>query len=174
MVLFISDCRVHKSNSKLNLSEMSHVIKICQISRSNRNKLIKVPASFCLYFHLLKKCYFQSALHFSIMQPGPKIWLATAKCIKFVVSVLLPAILRQKLMNEPLQATYKPSFYYAYYITVTEIYRKLIQSMFLSSHVFVFWFLVFWSLYLHGFLSVFFRHAHLALQNVNKDYVILS
>ena len=38
-----------------------------------------------------------------------------------------------------------------------------------------FWFLVFWSLYLHDFLSCFFfRLAHLALQNVNKYYVIFS
>ena len=41
--------------------------------------------------------------------------------------------------------------------------------LFCSSHIFVFWFLVFWSLYLRDFLS---RFAHLALQNVNKDYVI--
>ena len=38
----------------------------------------------------------------------------------------------------------------------------------------MFWFLVFWSLYLLDFLSVFFRLVHLALQNVNKDYVIFS
>ena len=44
--------------------------------------------------------------------------------------------------------------------------------MFHSSHIFVFWFLVFCSLYLRGFLSVFIRLAHLALKNVNKDFVI--
>ena len=38
-----------------------------------------------------------------------------------------------------------------------------------------FQFLVFriWSLQLGDFLSIFFRLAHLALQNVNKDYVML-
>ena len=42
-----------------------------------------------------------------------------------------------------------------------------------SSHIFVFWFLVFWSLQLHDFHSgFFFRLAHLALQNVNKYYII--
>ena len=46
--------------------------------------------------------------------------------------------------------------------------------MFLSSHIFVFWFLVFWSLSCVIFIPVFFRLAHLALQNVNKDYVIFS
>ena len=46
--------------------------------------------------------------------------------------------------------------------------------LFHSSHIFVSWFLVFWSLKLRDFLSVFFRLAHLALQNVNKDYVIFS
>ena len=44
--------------------------------------------------------------------------------------------------------------------------------MFCSSHIFVFCFLVFWSLLLRDFLSIFFRLTHLALQNVNKDYVI--
>ena len=44
--------------------------------------------------------------------------------------------------------------------------------LFRSSHNFVSWFLVFWSLCLRDFLSIFFRLAHLALQNVNKDYVI--
>ena len=37
-----------------------------------------------------------------------------------------------------------------------------------------FWFLVFWSLKLRDFLSIFFCFAHLALQNVKKDYVIFS
>jgi hypothetical protein len=46
-------------------------------------------------------------------------------------------------------------------------------QIFCSSHIFVFWFLVFWSLWLRDFLSVFFGLAHLALQNVNKDYVII-
>ena len=41
--------------------------------------------------------------------------------------------------------------------------------LFCSSHIFIFW-----SLYLRNFLSVFFCLAHLALQNVNKDYVIFS
>ena len=45
-------------------------------------------------------------------------------------------------------------------------------QMFCSSHIFVVWFWVFWSLQLRDFLSVFFHHAHLALQNVNKEYVI--
>ena len=42
--------------------------------------------------------------------------------------------------------------------------------MFRSFHIFVFWFLVFWSIKLRDFLSIFFRLAHLALQN--KDYEI--
>jgi hypothetical protein len=46
--------------------------------------------------------------------------------------------------------------------------------MFCSYHIFIFWFLVFWTLWLHNFLSVFFRLGHLALQNENKDYVIFS
>ena len=50
--------------------------------------------------------------------------------------------------------------------------KTLIWFMFRSSHIFVFWFLVFWSIKLSDFISVFFRLAHLALQNVNKDYVI--
>ena len=43
--------------------------------------------------------------------------------------------------------------------------------MFRSSHIFVFQFLIFWLLQLRDFLSVFF---HLALQNVNKNYMIFS
>ena len=43
--------------------------------------------------------------------------------------------------------------------------------MFRSSHIFVFWFFVFWT---HDFLIVFFCLAHLALQNVNKDHIIFS
>jgi hypothetical protein len=35
-------------------------------------------------------------------------------------------------------------------------------------------FLVFWSLQLRDFLSGFFSLAHIALQNVNKDYIIFS
>ena len=46
--------------------------------------------------------------------------------------------------------------------------------MFLLSTIFVFCFLVFWSLYLSDFLSIFFRLAHLAWQKVNKDYKIFS
>ena len=45
-------------------------------------------------------------------------------------------------------------------------------QIFCSSHIFVFWFLVFWSLWLRDFLSDFFRLAHLALLNVNKDRII--
>ena len=44
--------------------------------------------------------------------------------------------------------------------------------MFLSFHILIFWFLVFWSLWLHDFLFIIFCLAHLALQNVNKDCVI--
>ena len=49
-----------------------------------------------------------------------------------------------------------------------------LNNCFYSPNIFMFWFLVFWSLYLLDFLSVFFRLVHLALQNVNKDYVIFS
>ena len=45
--------------------------------------------------------------------------------------------------------------------------------MFRSSHIFVFWFLVFWSLQLRDFLSLFSRLANLALSNENKDSVIV-
>ena len=50
--------------------------------------------------------------------------------------------------------------------------RSYMSQMFCSSHIFIFWFLEFWSFLLPDFLSVFFRLANLALQNVNKDYVI--
>ena len=46
------------------------------------------------------------------------------------------------------------------------------RYMFSSSHIFVFWLLVFSSIYFRDFLSAFFSLAHLALQNVTKDYVI--
>ena len=44
--------------------------------------------------------------------------------------------------------------------------------MFRSFHIFVFCFFVFWSLSLRDFHSGSFRLAHLALQNVNIEYVI--
>ena len=53
-----------------------------------------------------------------------------------------------------------------------KVHTNFLPYLFLSSHIFVFWSLVFWSLYLCDFLSVFFCLAHLALQNENKDYVI--
>ena len=42
--------------------------------------------------------------------------------------------------------------------------------IFCSSHIFVFWFLVLWSLY----VSISFLLAHLALQNVNKYNLMFS
>ena len=47
-------------------------------------------------------------------------------------------------------------------------------QMICSSYIFVFWFLVFWSLQLRDVLNVFFHLAHLALQNVYKDFLIFS
>jgi len=44
--------------------------------------------------------------------------------------------------------------------------------MFHPSHIFVFWFLVFWFIYLHDLLSIFSCLTHLTLQNVNKENVI--
>ena len=58
--------------------------------------------------------------------------------------------------------------------TMSLFFIKLCTQLFRSSHIFVFWFLVFWSLKMRDFLSAFFRLAHVALQNVNKDYVIFS
>ena len=52
-----------------------------------------------------------------------------------------------------------------YFSTTHKI--KFVCPVFFSSHI-----LVFWSLWLRDFLSIFFCLAHLALQNVNKDYVI--
>ena len=55
-----------------------------------------------------------------------------------------------------------------YHPNISSIYLLLFRS----SHNSVFWFLVFWSL---DFLSVFFRLVYLlALQNVNKNYIIFS
>ena len=50
---------------------------------------------------------------------------------------------------------------------------RLVHHLYFVHPIFSsFHFLVFWSLQLRDFLSVFFCLAHLALQNVNKDYVI--
>ena len=57
-------------------------------------------------------------------------------------------------------------------IGLAKKFVKISDYMFRSSHIFVFWLLVFWSLLLRDFHSVFFRLAHLALKNVNKDYII--
>ena len=46
--------------------------------------------------------------------------------------------------------------------------------LFRSSHIFFFWFLVFWVTLVAWFSFRFLCLAHLALQNVNKDYVIFS
>ena len=46
--------------------------------------------------------------------------------------------------------------------------------MFCSSHIFVFWFLVFWSFFICMIFIPFFRLADLVLQNENKDYIIFS
>ena len=51
----------------------------------------------------------------------------------------------------------------------------IVRSISCSSHIFIFWFLVFW--YFGHFSCViffpfFFRLAHLALQNVNNNYII--
>ena len=68
-------------------------------------------------------------------------------------------------------STFKVAF-----IQQNSIFVSCLERVFLfhSSHIFVFWFLVFWSLKLCNFLSVFFCLAHLALQNVNKDYITFS
>ena len=52
-------------------------------------------------------------------------------------------------------------------------YKQVLLLMFYSSHTFVVWILVLWSLCCVIFFP-FFSVAHLAWQNVNKDYVIFS
>ena len=56
--------------------------------------------------------------------------------------------------------------------TRIRLIEEILTLMFRSSHIFVFWFSVFWSLQLHDFFFIFFHLVHLALQNVNKDYII--
>ena len=65
--------------------------------------------------------------------------------------------------------TYKPTFKNVPYHVKSDF--SIFQST-CSSHIFVFWYLVFWSLVLQFSFRIFFCLAHLALQNVNKDYVI--
>ena len=59
-------------------------------------------------------------------------------------------------------------------LNIKKISRKKFRKFYLSAVLCIPYFcrLVFWSLQLRDFLSVFFGVAHLALQNVNHDYAI--
>ena len=78
-------------------------------------------------------------------------------------------------MNFRFQSTYTTIIKINLFLVGSKLFCKDdLSLMVCSSHIFVFWFLVFWSRYLRDFLSGFFRLAHLALQTINKDYVIFS
>ena len=59
-------------------------------------------------------------------------------------------------------------------LTILHVVVLRVVSKFTFIKVFVFWFLVFRSLWLCDFFLVFFRLSHLALQNVNKDFCNLA